>query len=187
MKNPFKSLNINENKKNIPFLTLNFLCMKNFSLLFGALFLLLLGACSSPADYNTSIMDEAVKVEKEALKITNLLQEKDFKNAQNAFFEGQKQTKTSLKKLENMSAFREDDSLRQAAIKFVAFYDGLFANEYQEAFDLLKKGGPYTMDEGDHLFEVMSNVSKQGIEVKQNLIKEHLAFIERYNLIVEKK
>lgn len=161
--------------------------MKKVTCLTGIIFLLLLTSCSSPADYNTSIMDEATKVEKQALKITKELQEKNFEKAQIAFQEGKEQTKKSLNKLERMSAFRDDDALRLAAVDFVKFYDGLFNNEYQETFDILKKGGRYSMEDGDRLFEISQDISKHGVEVKQKLISEHFAFIKRYELIVERK
>ena len=161
--------------------------MKNLLSLSGVILLLLLGACSTPADYNTAVMDQAVSVEREAANITRLLQERDFEGAQNAFEAGRDRTKRALSRLERMSAFRGDDALRQAAISFVAFYDRLFTNEYQEALDLLKRGGPFSMDESDRLFEILTNISREGVDVKEHLVAEHLAFIERYGLIVQRK
>lgn len=160
--------------------------MKKTTYLIGITLFLSLISCSSPADYNTSIMDEAAKIEKEALKITKEIQDKNFEGAQIAFQEGKDQTKKSLNKLERMSAFREDDALRLAAVDFVKFYDDLFSNEYQEALDLLKKGEKYSVEEADRLFENIQKISKKGDDVKQNLIDEHLAFVKKYELIIER-
>ena len=160
--------------------------MKKLSLLLGLALLLLLGACTTPADYNTSIMREVNRVERSALEIARLLGEKDFDAALIAFQEGKAQTSASLRRLQRMSAFRDDDALRQAAIDFVAFYDGLFTEEYQQMFDLLQRGAPYTMDEADLLFEMKNNISKQGVDVKQRLVNENVAFVRRYNLIVSR-
>ena len=91
----------------------SFYSMKNLTFLIGIVFLLLFGSCSSPIDYNVSIMNEIEKVEKG----------------------GAKQAKASLEKLEKMSAFRGDDAFWQAAIEFVKFYDELFSDENQETFD----------------------------------------------------
>ena len=161
--------------------------MKNLSWLLGATFLLLLGACSTPADYYTAITKETAKVEKETLNIATLLKERNIEEAQHAFEKGKKQTSKSLKKLEQMSVFRDNDALRQAAIEFVAFYDGLFNNEYQKAFDLLKREGSYTAEEADLLYEMMSIISILGTEVRRHLHDEQLAFIKEYGLIVSKK
>ena len=161
--------------------------MKNLSLLLGMILLLLLGAClSSPSDYNTAIMDQAMRVEEEALNITRLLQERNFEEAQSAFQRGRDQTRRSLERLERISAFRGDDSLRQAAIRFVVFYNELFTNEYQEALDLLQKG-ELTMEESGRLSEILIDISRRGVDVKEDLVNEHLAFIRRYGLIVARK
>ena len=153
--------------------------MKKLSLLFGAAFLLLLGACTAPCDYNVSVMDKIAEVEKTVFNVTRLLEEKNFEAVRIAFPEGKERTKATLKKLESMSAFRDDDLLRQAAIQFVTFYDGLFSNEYQEAFDLLEKGESYTMTDLD----VINNISERELEVRLHLQSEHIAFIKKYGLI----
>jgi len=153
--------------------------MKNLSLLFGTALLFLLGACSTPGDYNVAVMDETVKVEKSARNVEKLLKEGNLDAAQISLKEGQEIAKASLGKLERMSAFRDDDLLRQAAINFVAFYDRLFTSEYQEAFDLLKAGITYTEDR----VEVMEDIYKLEIELRQQLMNEHIAFIKKYGLI----
>lgn len=137
--------------------------MKKLTFLWGITFLWLFGSCSSPIDYNTSIMNEVEKVEKEVLKITEQQENSNLEKTQKAFQEGKKQIKSSLEKLENMSAFREDDALRQAAIKLVKFYDEFFTNENQEALDI-------------------SAITQKEREVKQNLIDAQCAFIKRYDL-----
>jgi len=140
--------------------------MKNLSKLSILALLLLLGACSTPADYYQSIMNEIVKVDKINTNIQKLLRENKIDEAQTAFLNGQKQTKASLKKLESISAFREDDSLWKAAIGFVAFYDELFADDE-----------PFT-DEAFFIKEV---------EVKDNFLKEQLIFIKKCNLIASRE
>jgi len=162
--------------------------MRNLLFLSGMILALSLGSCAlTPSDYNTAIMNQVVGVENEAANITKLLQERDFDGAQTALATGQERVKSALDRLEKMSAFRGDDALRQAAISFVSFYDRIFSNEYQESLDLLKRGGPFSMDESDHLFEILQSISNEGIEVKENFIAENLAFIERYGLIVQRR
>jgi hypothetical protein len=161
--------------------------MKKFSLLFSLAFLLLLGACTTPSDYNTAIMKEILKVERNAADIGRLLGEQDFKAAQTAFLEGKNQTEISLRRLERMSAFRDDDSLRQAAINFVAFYDKLFTDEYEKAFDLLQRGAPFSAEEADFLSEIKDNISEQGVEVKLQLVDENFAFVRRYGLFLSRE
>jgi len=129
-------------------------------------------------------MREVSRVERNAIEVARLLGEKDFEAALIAFREGKDQSKRSLRRLQRMSAFRDDDALRQAAIDFVAFYDGLFTNEYQHAFDLLQRGAPYTMEEADLLFEIKNNIAERGTEVKRHLVNENLAFMRRYNLFI---
>jgi len=137
--------------------------MKNLTFLLG-ITLLLFGSCSNPGDYNTSIMNEVVKVENEVLKIAGQFENGNLKKTQINFREGKEQTKASLEKLENMSAFRDDDALRQAAIKFVKFYDELFTNEYQVFINF-----------------------EQELEIKNNLVSEQYAFIKKYGLIAVEK
>ena len=153
--------------------------MKNLSFLFCMALLLLLGACSTPGDYNVAIMDETIKVEKSAINVVKLLKDENLDAAQTALQESRDIAKAALEKLERMSAFRDDDLLRQSAINFVAFYDRLFTNEYQEAYDLLKMGITYTEDRAN----VIDDIYKLEIELKQQLMNEHIAFIKKYGLI----
>ncbi|MDR1729370.1 MAG: hypothetical protein LBR52_01760 [Prevotellaceae bacterium] len=160
--------------------------MKNLLFLSGMILALLLGACAtSPAEYNTAIMDQVTNVEKDAVGIAKLVQEQKTDEIQPALESSREHAKKALKKLQAMSSFRGDDSLRLAAVEFAAFYDRLFTNEYQETVNLLQRGAPFSMDESDRLFEIFTNVSKEGSDVKEKLIAEHLAFIQRYGLIIQ--
>jgi hypothetical protein len=159
--------------------------MKNLSFLLSFALVLLFGACSTPADYYQSVADEVVKVEKETNKLYKLLQDKKLSEAQEAFLKGSEQTQASLKKLENMPVFRGDDAFRETAIKFVAFHNNLFKNEYQKAFDQLKKSGVSCMahDEDIISLETIMNIYGEEVEMKQNFLREQYAFVKKYGLI----
>jgi len=161
--------------------------MKNLLFLSGAILMLLLGSCSNPTDYNTAVMNQVNRVEEDAANIARLIQEQRFDEVQPALESGRERTKRALERLEGMASFRGDDALRLAAVDFVAFYDRLFTNEYQEAIALLQRGAPFSMDETDRMFEIFNNVANEGVEVKEKLVAEHLAFIQRYGLIVQRE
>jgi hypothetical protein len=129
-------------------------------------------------------MREVSGVERNVLEMARLLGERDFEAALVTFQEGKTQSERSLRRLQRMSAFRDDDALRLAAIDFVAFYDMLFKNEYQHVFDLLQRGAPYTSEEADLLLTIKNHIAEEGVEVKRRLVEENLAFIRRYSLRV---
>jgi len=158
--------------------------MKNLLFLSGMTLMLLLGSCSNPTDYNTAIINQVSSVITEKDNLLRLLQEQKFDEVQAALDRGKERSQKALERLEGMSAFRGDDSLRLAAIDFVSFYNRLFSNEeILKVADFAKRGEQFTIEENERLFQVLSGIFEEENAVTIKLSEVHNAFVEKNGLL----
>lgn len=134
--------------------------------------------------YNNKMFAEQEKV---SLAIINFF--KDFKNSDYESLEKQhqsilKQIETSNKVVASMPAFENDNSLRDAALKWFSGYKESFENEYKLMLPLLGKKEKTDEDKAK-LEEMHNELIKEEEELDKNLLKVQQEFAKKHNLTLE--
>ena len=161
--------------------------MKHLIYLLSSLFIITLASCSTPADYAENIMDKASDMEKQTGKITEALAKRDFTGAEKALSECQKNAEETLKELQEMKPYGENDNLRQAGMEFVDFYNNIYKNEYREAFDIVEKGKNYTDADAEKVQDIVMSVAAEEKFVKKELIDAFKKFCRENELIISSR
>ncbi|MFQ3575674.1 MAG: hypothetical protein SNJ77_04490 [Cytophagales bacterium] len=134
--------------------------------------------------YNNKMFAEQEKV---SLAIINFF--KDFQNADYNSLEKQHQNiltqiDKSYKVVASMPDFENDNSLRDAALKWFSGYKESFENEYKLMLPLLGKKEK-TQEDKAKLEEMHQELIKEEEELDKNLLKIQTEFAKKHNLTLE--
>ena len=159
--------------------------MKQFIYTVGIFIAMLMSSCATtPAEYVETLSDEAAKMEAQNKIIVECLSKRDIPGAEAALKEAKLEADKSLARLQKMEAFEGNDELRQSCIEFVDFYKTIFNNEYEQAFDVLRKTEKRTTDDVNKLSELLLSVTTENQFVKADLMKSISSFCKDYELTI---
>ncbi|MCQ2225699.1 MAG: hypothetical protein MJZ14_08280 [Paludibacteraceae bacterium] len=157
-------------------------------ILLGIIAAFSLAACVPPADYCDSVtrnvdaangairdMTKAIKQRKETGDAASK------QNLQNVYDKGYDVMKEACKNLGEMSDFRGDDALRQAASEYVSFYASYYDNQLKRVVEILRKDS-VTEDDQLDLTEYLFDLGGKETEYKEKYSSSLLDFIKKNEL-----
>jgi hypothetical protein len=151
----------------------------------------LFGACSPPAhsgdrqfhtavEYNDFILEQQNSIIRRMLKLNELYDRGTDKEIRIAFDSLVVQCESSLKCIEQLSAFEEDSVLKTDAHRLFSFYNGIFHKEYKRMLDIFLKGELASDEEVEELNRIVIQVGEQEAKLNEALSKSQQAFSKRY-------
>lgn len=159
--------------------------MKHFIYTVGIFIAMLMSSCATtPGEYVEQLSDEAAKMEAQNKLIVECLSKRDIAGAESALQTAKIQADKSLEKLQSMKDFEGNDAVRQSCIEFVDFYKTIFNNEYEQAFDVLRKTDKRTTEDVQKLSEILLSVTTENNFVKADLMKSIKKFCNDYELTI---
>ncbi|MBP5455935.1 MAG: hypothetical protein J6Y37_05510 [Paludibacteraceae bacterium] len=159
--------------------------MKQFIYTVGIFIAMLMSSCATtPAEYVETVSGEAEKMEAQNKIIVEYLSKRDIPGAEAALQAAKLEADKSLERLQKMESFEGNDELRQNCIEFVDFYKTIFNNEYEQAFDVLRKTDKRTTDDVNKLSEILLSVTTENQFVKADLVKSIKKFCKEYELTI---
>lgn len=161
--------------------------MKHLIYTVGLFIALAMASCATtPAEYAEQAALEIEKVETQNNLIVESLSKHDIAGAEAALKEAKAQAEKSLEKLNKMKDYEGNDAVRQSCIEYVDFYKTIFNNEYEQAFEILRKE-KRTTDDVNRLSEILMSVTNENNFVKADFVKALKKFCKEYELTITKK
>lgn len=151
----------------------------------------LFGACSPPAhsgdrqfhtavEYNDFILEQQNSIIRRMLKLNELYDRGTDKEIRIAFDSLVVQCESSLKCIDQLSAFEEDSVLKTDAHRLFSFYNGIFHKEYKRMLDIFLKGELASDAEVEELNRIVIQVGEEEAKLNAALSKSQQAFSKRY-------
>ena len=152
---------------------------------------LLFSACSPPAhsgdrqfhsavEYNDFILEQQNSIIRRMLKLNELYDRGTNEEIRVAFDSLVSQCESSLKCIDQLTAFEEDSVLKSDAFRLFSFYNGIFHKEYKRMLDIFLKGELASDAEVEELNRIVLQVGEQEAKLNDALSKSQQAFSKRH-------
>jgi hypothetical protein len=133
------------------------------------------------AIYNNKMFAEQEKVSKVIIEFFKIFENADYNTLEKQHQKILKQIDKSYKVVAAMPSFENDNSLRDALLKWLNEYKDSFENEYKLMLPLLSKKDK-TQEEKDKLEQMHQDLIKEEEKLDKELLRVQKEFAQKHNL-----
>lgn len=153
-----------------------------FLTLVGLLFSCKEKAALSPIAYNDSIVAQQSQIARLMLDMANASD--DIAKAQELRQKAAEQAEVSLKALDRLGPYKDDNALLEAARNLFSFYRDICNNEFKELYELAAKaeGGDTTVM--GRMVEINKQIADKEVPLDEAFAKAQKDFAEKHNITI---